>query len=78
MKTKLATFRILLIIFVVLYIFALLFYVLTAFTGEHIVESMLLPFFYHFMVLIVGLGILVIEELQKRALHIKTENELTI
>lgn len=168
MKTKLAAFRILLILFVILYIFALLFYLLITFTGEHTVpkelhrisvfgntikprfysylvvstildvlliyslaqvlkitdyfkihtyftpkvidllkatgksfvliaiigflastffhysfsenfiESMLLPFFYHFMILIIGFGFLVIEELQKHALLIKDENDLTI
>ncbi len=46
--------------------------------SEHIIESMLLPFFYHFMVLIIGFGILVIEEIQKHALQLKNENELTI
>ncbi len=46
--------------------------------SEHIIESMLLPFFYHFMILIIGLGLLVIEEIQKRAVLIKQENDLTI
>ena len=46
--------------------------------SEHFIESMLLPFFYHFMVLIIGIGLLVIEEIQKRALLIKKENDLTI
>ena len=46
--------------------------------SEHFIESMLFPFFYHFMILIVGLGILVVEDIQTRALIIKTENELTI
>ena len=46
--------------------------------SEHVIESMLLPFFYHFMILIAGLGILVVEDIQTRALVLKNENELTI
>ncbi|MBC3756792.1 DUF2975 domain-containing protein [Hyunsoonleella sp. SJ7] len=46
--------------------------------SENIMESMLLPFFYHFMTLIIGLGILVIEETQKCAIYLKEENDLTI
>ncbi len=46
--------------------------------SENFSERMLLPLFYHFMVLIIGLGVLVIEEIQKRALMLKTENDLTI
>ena len=45
---------------------------------EHPLERMFMPFIHHFMILILGLGILVIEEIQKRALHIKSENDLTI
>lgn len=46
--------------------------------SENFLERMLLPFFYHFMVFIIGLGILIIEEIQKRAFLIKSENDLTI
>jgi hypothetical protein len=42
------------------------------------VESMLLPFFYHFMILIIGIGLLILEEIQKHSLLIKRENDLTI
>ncbi|MDO5971550.1 DUF2975 domain-containing protein [Flavivirga aquimarina] len=46
--------------------------------SENFIESMLLPFFYHFMVLIIGFGILVFEEIQRKACQIKEENDLTI
>ncbi|WP_299520793.1 DUF2975 domain-containing protein [Winogradskyella sp.] len=46
--------------------------------SEHVIESLLLPGMIHFMTLIIGLGLLVIEETYHKGFIIKTENDLTI
>ena len=46
--------------------------------SEHIMERMLLPIMFYFMVLIIGLGLLAAEETYNKGLLLKRENELTI
>ena len=46
--------------------------------SNQIIERLIFPTLFHFMTLIIGLGVLVIEETYNKGFVLKTENELTI